>query len=61
MSNIKTAYEPTPLPIRDFDWVAWDDNLGLEPGTPMGYGRTKEIALANLEDELADYRETYGG
>ena len=59
MSDIKTYHQPCGHP--DFEWVAWDDNLGLEPGTPVGYGRTREVALANLEDELADYRETYGG
>lgn len=52
MSEIITHYDPKPIPIRDFDWSAVRDNY--EPPMPVGFGRTKEAAIADLlawEDE----------
>ena len=47
---IKTAYCPTPLPVRDFDWSAVDDET-YEAGSPIGYGATEEAAIRALITE----------
>ncbi len=49
-NEIKTTYDPKPIPIRDFDWCAVRDNY--EPGAPQGYGKTEDEAIKDLiEDE----------
>ena len=35
-----------PIPWRNFDWSAFRD--GTEESGPVGYGRTKEEAIADL-------------
>lgn len=51
--KINTSFNPKPMPARGFDWCATFD--GYEPGDPMGYGATKEAAIADLyaEEEFA--------
>lgn len=55
--NIVTHYDPTPIPDRRFDWVAYDDDTydGM-PGRPIGYGATRQQAIENF---LAEY-EAFG-
>lgn len=48
--KINTHHIFPPIPIRDFDWSATDDNY--EPGCPIGYGRTEQEAIADLLDQL---------
>ena len=48
---IVTQFIYPPIPIRDFDWMATDGDYDL--GDPIGYGRTEEEAIADL-DELLD-------
>lgn len=43
---IKTNNVKPPIPIRDFDWVAWFDDIGEE--WPVGIGPTREDAIASL-------------
>lgn len=49
--KINTHYNPKPMPARGFDWCATFDDY--EPGDPMGYGATKEAAIADLHAEDA--------
>lgn len=41
-----------PIPIRTFDWIAYDDNLGCEEGCPVGYGPTEKEAIEDLCEQL---------
>jgi hypothetical protein len=41
-----------PIPIRQFDWTAYDDNLGCEEGCPVGWGSTEAEATADLMAQL---------
>jgi hypothetical protein len=50
--KIRTEYVYPPIPIRQFDWSAAFDNY--EPGCPIGWGRTKEEAVADLIEQ-ADF------
>ena len=57
--RIVTALERTPLPYRQFDWAAWDDNTYDPQGEAplariVGYGRTKAEAI---EDFKTKWRE----
>jgi hypothetical protein len=61
--NIKTHYDPKPIPDRRFDWSAIDDDTydGAEDSGPLaraiGYGRTEQEAIADLKDRLEDYTD----
>lgn len=48
--KIHTHYDPKPIPLRQFDWSAYDDNY--EPGCPIGWGATEAEALADLAIEI---------
>ena len=55
--KIKTNYEYPPIPIRDFDWSAVDDDTydGAEDShCPIGWGRTEEEAIADLMQQLLE-------
>ena len=49
--KIRTDYWAKPIPIRNCDWTAVDDET-YEPGCPIGYGATEEEAIADLMQEL---------
>jgi hypothetical protein len=55
--NIKTHYWPTPIPLRQFDWSAVDDDT-YDLGQPIGYGATEQAAIDDLFDQLPD--EAFG-
>ena len=57
-SRIKTSFVNPPIPIRDFDWVAWID--GEEEGF-RGHGKTEQEALDELHSELAEHDESDRG
>lgn len=44
---IVTNYANPPIPTRNFDWVAYFDDVGAED-SPYGYGATEREAIANL-------------
>jgi hypothetical protein len=44
--RIITHFEYPPIPIRSFDWSAVRD--GYEGGDLVGWGKTKEEAIADL-------------
>jgi hypothetical protein len=41
-----------PIPTRQFDWSATDDNY--EPGCPIGYGATEQEAIADLLEQIEE-------
>jgi hypothetical protein len=49
--RIRTQYSPTPIPDRNFDWSAVDDNT-YEAGHPIGWGETEAEAIADLWSQL---------
>jgi hypothetical protein len=51
-SKIMTSYVSPPIPIRDFDWVAWID--GEEDGH-RGHGKTEREAIDELHNALAQF------
>jgi hypothetical protein len=52
MTRIITTYDPPPIPIRNHDWTAVLDSY--DAGDPIGHGRTRDEAVADLEEQLAD-------
>lgn len=50
--KIVTNYWPKPIPTRQFDWSATDDNY--EPGCPIGFGSTEEEAIADLMVQIEE-------
>lgn len=50
--KIVTRYDPPPIPIRRFDWSAVSDDY--EPPQPIGWGRTKDEAIADLLMQMED-------
>lgn len=44
---IVTNYQNPPVPTRNFDWVAYFDDVGPED-SPCGYGATEREAIAEL-------------
>jgi hypothetical protein len=61
--NIVTRFDPPPIPLRQFDWKAYLPDLydgapdSGEWGNWVGRGATKEAAIADLLDQIADYIE----
>jgi hypothetical protein len=49
MPKIKTRFIHPPIPIRNFDWEATRD--GYDKGDPIGFGRTEELAKADLLEQ----------
>lgn len=45
--TIRTQHIYPPIPDRRFDWSAVTDDY--EPGQPIGYGRTEQEAIADLQ------------
>jgi hypothetical protein len=50
--TIKLSYDPKPIPVRQFDWCAYDDDH-VEDGR-YGYGKTAAEALRDLADLIED-------
>lgn len=48
--NIKTSFVYPPIPVRDFDWQAYEE--GYEPGDALGHGATEAQAIADLMAQL---------
>ncbi len=52
--KIRTDYIHPPIPLRDSDWVAVDDDTYDGPGSPIGAGPTEDAAIADLMEKLND-------
>ncbi len=57
--KITTNFDYPPIPIRQFDWSAVDDNTYDGEGCKIGHGATEEAAVRDLltymwEDEEID-------
>ena len=52
--RIKTEYVYPPIPDRNHDWSAIDDNTYDGPGSPMGWGRTEQEAIDDLLRQLEE-------
>jgi hypothetical protein len=54
MSNRKivTEFINPPIPVRIFDWHAWED--GEEESGPIGYGSTEQAAIDDLKRQLEE-------
>ena len=46
--KISTDFWMKPIPLREFDWCAVDDDTYDGEGCPIGFGRTEEDAIADL-------------
>ena len=51
--KIRTELVYPPIPIRQFDWSAVDDDT-YEPGCPIGTGTTELEAVKDLMQQLED-------
>ena len=49
--QIRTEYIYPPIPIRSFDWCAYDDDLGADC-SPVGYGATEQEAIDDLMEQI---------
>lgn len=52
--KVRTEHVYPPIPVRDWDWSAVDDNTYDGPGNPIGWGRTKQAAIDDLIDQLRE-------
>lgn len=50
--RIRTVEDWKPIPVRDFDWCAVDDDTYDGEGCPIGYGATEETAIADLISQI---------
>lgn len=50
--KIVTHYDPKPIPLRQFDWDAIDDDTYDGEGCPVGYGATEQEAIGDLKEQL---------
>ena len=55
--KIRTSHWLKPIPLRDFDWEAVDEDT-YDEGEPVGLGRTEKEAIADLIDQLLDREQT---
>lgn len=55
--RIRTNYDYPPIPIRQFDWSAIDDDTydGADDShCPIGHGTTEAEAIEDLLEQIAD-------
>jgi hypothetical protein len=50
--NIRTSFICPPIPDRNQDWSAIDDDTYDGPGSPIGYGPTEAMAIAELLEQI---------
>lgn len=55
--KIRTEYVYPPIPIRQFDWSAVDDDTYDGPGCAIGYGPTEEAAIKDLLQQVEERAE----
>jgi hypothetical protein len=52
MRKIVTNLDPKPIPMRNFDWLAVDDNY--EPGDLIGHGTSELEAIKDLLEQIEE-------
>jgi hypothetical protein len=52
LPKIRTEFVHPPIPLRQFDWLAVDDNTYDGPGSPIGWGSTEQAAIVILLEQL---------
>jgi hypothetical protein len=52
LKHIRVEYWPKPIPIRDFDYSVTDDDY--EPGWPLGFGKTEQIAITDYLQQMEE-------
>lgn len=52
--RVRTEHVYPPIPIRDYDWSAVDDNTYDGPGNPIGWGRTEQAAINDLIEQFQE-------
>lgn len=55
--TIRTNFDYPPIPVRQFDWSAIDDDTydGAEDShCPIGHGATEEDAIEDLLEQIDD-------
>ena len=56
--KIVTTYQFPPIPIRGFDWSAMrEDDIGEERPVLVGWGKTEQEAIDDLNDQLECAKE----
>lgn len=55
--KIKTVFDPKPMPIRDCDWCAWDEETCHGDSDQFGWGETEEEAIEDLKTKVSDRYE----
>lgn len=50
--NIKAHCICPPIPTRNFDWSAIDDDTYDGPGSKIGYGATEQEAIDDLREQM---------
>ena len=53
--KIRTEYVYPPIPLRQFDWAAYDDDTYCGCGechSLVGYGPTEQAAIDDLNEQL---------
>jgi len=57
-ADIRTYYDPPPIPIRGCDWCAIDySTYGGDEGDPIGFGETEQEAVAELVERLLELKD----
>jgi hypothetical protein len=49
--KITTNFVYPPIPLRQFDWCAYDDDTYDGPGSILGHGRTEAEAVADFREQ----------
>jgi hypothetical protein len=52
--KVRTEHVYPPIPVREWDWSAVDDNTYDGPGNPIGWGRTEQAAIDDLVEQLIE-------
>jgi hypothetical protein len=63
--KIRTTFEYPPIPVRDMDWSAIDDDTydvdcdqdGFFSRSPIGRGATEQEAIADLIEQIEELAE----
>ena len=57
MKKIRTEFVHPPIPNRNMDWTAVDEDSYDGPGSPIGYGATEQEAIEDLKEQTEAYWE----